>query len=302
MQYFYMTVGIPGSGKTHYVSGMQDVSIHSSDSIREEILGNVNDQSNQRLVFDTLHKRVLSDLSSGKNVVFDATNISSKRRVAFLSEVRSLGICDLKMECLFMATPYEKCCENNATRKRVVPQEVVDRMYHNIDIPMYYEGWHKIHILNSVQMPLIDLLKSLSVIKHDNPHHALTIGQHLLAAYSRLKSDYPDSPDILSYATLLHDIGKPDTKVFHDSHGNPSLVAHYYGHDRVGAYKSFQYTSVFPDDERLKIALLIRWHMYPFAIEKSERPEKTRDKLIRKIGFELFNQLMILHQCDLAAH
>lgn len=44
MQHFYMTVGIPGSGKSYVASTLPGVVIHSSDAIREEILGDENDK------------------------------------------------------------------------------------------------------------------------------------------------------------------------------------------------------------------------------------------------------------------
>lgn len=41
MQYFYMMVGLPGSGKSVYAGKLPDAVIHSSDAIREEVLGNI---------------------------------------------------------------------------------------------------------------------------------------------------------------------------------------------------------------------------------------------------------------------
>lgn len=56
MQFFYMMVGLPGSGKSWYAGNkLPNAVVHSSDAIREEILGDVTDQSNQQLVFQTLH-------------------------------------------------------------------------------------------------------------------------------------------------------------------------------------------------------------------------------------------------------
>ena len=48
MQFFYMMVGLPGSGKSWYAGNkLLNAVVHSSDAIREEILGDVTDQSNQ---------------------------------------------------------------------------------------------------------------------------------------------------------------------------------------------------------------------------------------------------------------
>lgn len=143
MQYFYMMVGLPGSGKSYYAQKLPDAVIHSSDAIREELLGNISDQSNQELVFQTLHDRVLEDLRTGKNVVYDATNINFRRRQQFLSQVRALRILNLNAVCVFTAAPYSKCLENNATRERTIPESVIKRMYENFDIPMMSEAGTK---------------------------------------------------------------------------------------------------------------------------------------------------------------
>ena len=67
---FIMCVGIPGTGKSTWLENNKEelnFIIHSSDAIREE-LGDVNDQSKNELVFNTLHKRIKEDLLNGKNV------------------------------------------------------------------------------------------------------------------------------------------------------------------------------------------------------------------------------------------
>ena len=86
MQMFYMMVGLPGSGKSLTAKAFLNTITHSSDAIRAEIFSDENRQDQQELVFQTLHKRVLNDLANGKNVVYDATNISYKRRMVFAGQ------------------------------------------------------------------------------------------------------------------------------------------------------------------------------------------------------------------------
>lgn len=117
MPMFYMMVGLPGSGKSFTAESIPNAVVHSSDAIRAEVLGDENDQTQQDLVFQTLHKRVLQDLVDGKDVVYDATNINYKRRIGFLDRVRALHKHDLRTVCLFMATPYEVCLERNNMKK-----------------------------------------------------------------------------------------------------------------------------------------------------------------------------------------
>ena len=144
---FTMLVGIPASGKSTWIKNNKDklnMVVHSSDAIREEF-GNINDQSKNELVFNTLHKRIKEDLMHGKNVCYDATNLSRKRRIHFLQhELRDIPC---KKICVLFATPYEICLKNNANRERKVPEDVINRMIKNFEVPSYCESWNDIQIV-----------------------------------------------------------------------------------------------------------------------------------------------------------
>lgn len=235
MPMFYMMVGLPGSGKSFTAESIPNAVVHSSDAIRAEVLGDENDQTQQDLVFQTLHKRVLQDLVDGKDVVYDATNINYKRRIGFLDRVRALHKHDLRTVCLFMATPYEVCLERNNNRERSVPESVIQKMYFKFDVPMMAEGWDEIRIVGDEDRhdQIDTLMLRLSKLEHDNPHHEYTVGQHSMTAWQYLISHYKGADAALLRATLLHDIGKEKTKVFHDIKGNPAEIAHFYHHERV---------------------------------------------------------------------
>lgn len=190
MPMFYMMVGLPGSGKSFTAESIPNAVVHSSDAIRAEVLGDENDQTQQDLVFQTLHKRVLQDLVDGKDVVYDATNINYKRRIGFLDRVRALHKHDLRTVCLFMATPYEVCLERNNNRERSVPESVIQKMYFKFDVPMMAEGWDEIRIVGDEDRhdQIDTLMLRLSKLEHDNPHHEYTVGQHLRSPTSIIMS------------------------------------------------------------------------------------------------------------------
>lgn len=90
---FTMLCGLPGSGKSTYAKKLSQETksiVCSSDAIREELCGDENLQENNEDVFKILHKRIKENLKIGNNVVYDATNINSKRRRAFLSELKRI--------------------------------------------------------------------------------------------------------------------------------------------------------------------------------------------------------------------
>ncbi len=296
-----MMVGLVGSGKSTYAKQLAEETnaiICSSDSIREELYGDENSQDNNEEVFKILHSRIKENLKNGKNVIYDATNINSKRRRAFLSELRNIP-CVKK--CVIMATPFEMCCIQNESRDRVVPYEVIERMYKNWNTPYWFEGWEEIEIIFSDDFEINNVI-GIWVSNHmdcnqDNPHHSCTLGQHCNLVGQALKDDM-----LLHCAGLLHDCGKPFTKSFVNSKGEETDVAHYYQHHCCGSYDSLFFR--YPDDvDRLDVSVLINLHMMPYFWEKDkEHGEKTRQKYQKLWENELYNNVMKLHEADKKTH
>ena len=309
---FMMCVGIPGCGKSTWCETHKEelnLVIHSSDAIREEF-GDVNDQSKNELVFNTLHRRIKEDLLNGKNVCYDATNLNRKRRINFINnELRDIPC---EKICMLFATPIIICRKNNRSRERKVPDEVITRMYKNFEVPCKQEGWNDIKIewwnyrYEGLEFDFINDVEKWTSISHDNPHHTLSIGDHMIDAYRHMCCKTDDF--LLQAAAYMHDCGKIITKAKIDSKGNPSEIAHYYEHHNVSAYLSMFYlkdmfeeeSMKLKDSEILHISLLINLHMRPFlAWNKSE---KAKEKDRRLFGDDIIAEVEILHECDLAAH
>lgn len=290
---FVMLVGLPGSGKTEFGKSLNsDFVIYSSDAIRKEMFGNEEIQEKNNEVFAELHKRVKNRLIDGKSVVYDATNISSKRRRAFLSEISNI---DCSKVCIVIATTIEKCKESNNGRDRKVPEYVIDRMYYNFEFPGCFEGWDNILLHyrkddNYKNYSLENLIGLTIDFDQKNYHHSLTLGNHLIKVSMQLLDDVA-----LHYAGILHDVGKLKTQTFVNKKGEASSVAHYYNHHNIGAYDSMFYLKDFGSNIKVDICTLIQWHMEPYFWVK----ESTKDKYKRIWGEELFNRIMRLHEADM---
>lgn len=295
-------VGLPASGKStlaEQLSEQYNASILSSDILRIEMYGNIDDQEHNNEVFTELNKRIISNIQSGNNVIYDATNINYKRRKVF---VESLKKYDCEKVCYIVATPYEDCLKYNSLRDRKVPEYVIKKMYLNFYIPQYYEGWDEIKIhyncdLNQFSLhELFNGKNGLNFINQDNPHHTLTVGNHCLKTNSVVEQLAGYENLELLEAALLHDIGKRFTKEFKNAKGEPTDTAHYYQHHLVSAYDSLFYETDLVDV--LKRANLIQWHMRPFNIET----DKAKIKFLNLIGQEFYDELMLLHKADITAH
>lgn len=304
----YVLCGLPGSGKSTWTEHHKDklnAIIHSSDAIRAE-LGDVNDQSKNELVFNILHRRTKEDLFNGTNVIYDATNLTFKSRRHILNQFRHI---DAKKVCILFACPWELCLARNYARDRQVPEYAMTRMYKNFQTPTIYEGFDDVQIVWADYDNMIgfnyDIKMHIERWKkqgHNNPHHSKTIGNHMLAACDYMKDKTNDVR--LITAALLHDCGKPDTKAFVDSHGNECDIAHFYQHHCVGSYLALFYLiKMHPnwkDEDILHVSLLINLHMKPFLAYKHSDKAEAKDRKL--FGDKIIDEVLILHECDKAAH
>lgn len=308
---FIMLCGIPGCGKSTWAKTHKDelnAVIHSSDAIREE-LGDVNDQSKNTDVFQILHSRIKDDLSAGKNVVYDATNLHRRRRIHFLQN--ELRYIHCEKVCILFATPYELCLARNYTRDRQVPEGVIARMYKLFETPWFSEGWDYIQIvwadykeLTGFEFDIMEDLQKWRKIEHNNHHHEYTIGNHMIAAYNYYISNCDVIDDHLRWSVLMHDCGKPDVKAFVNSKGERCEEAHYYEHHHTSSYKALFYLREvckdWTDKDILYTSLLIDLHMNPHLSWKQSEKSKEKDR--RLFGDDIIADIEILHECDLAAH
>lgn len=310
MTEFIMLVGLPASGKSTYAEKLKEKEyhIHSSDSIREELTGDANTQDKNIDVFATLHKRIKDDLGNGISCIYDATNMSMKRRKAVLDEIKKYGC---RKKCVLFVIPVEVCKERNNTRERKVPDNVFDKMLKQFDVPMRYEGWDDIEVVLDEEYDYegeyIKLLQSAEYFEQDNQHHRYSLMKHMTESAYYFLNHFTDISAFrfvnLSVALYNHDIGKLITKTFINKKGEETDEAHYYGHDHAGAYLflcGFSKDLPINIDKILYIASLINWHMRPYLGWKESEKARERDRKL--IGDEMYQDIMILNECDRAAH
>ena len=110
----YMTVGIPASGKSYWAAGKtkDGVHHHSSDDIRKE-LGLDQGEMGGGKVFELLAGRVRDDLRQGFSVIYDATCMTRKRRMAFLESLKNI---DCEKRAVLFLCPLAICRKRNSLR------------------------------------------------------------------------------------------------------------------------------------------------------------------------------------------
>lgn len=308
MSELIMMVGVAGSGKStlaEHLAASIGAEIVSSDAVRGELYGDESCQANHAKVFEVVHNRIRSLLKEHKDVIYDATNLNAKRRMSFLKDIGALA---REKTCVVVVTTPEDIATRMESRDRKVPMEVVHKQLCQFQCPNYYEGWDNIVVeynstAEACHASYSKLWKECD-IPHDNPHHTLSIKEHMNKAADVAEDLAWKSQDLSlvheRWIARIHDIGKARTKSFTDRNGNPSEIAHYVGHQNYSAY----YSLIFDDSdfdvpirESLDNACLIQWHM-----ERYLRKGPALDRFYKMIGPKLERRLHILEDADKSAH
>ncbi len=303
--------GLSASGKSQYIntvsqdSGNEVITI-STDSIRKNICGSVEDQSKNKEVFQTFHSLIVKYLKNGVDVVAEATNITMKSRRSVLNVIKGI---DCEKVCVVIVKPIGECKLDDSLREHPVSEYVIDKQARKFQIPFREEGWDKIEFIDHIEdkQGCVAEIESTWVpeIYNDfdqkNPYHMESLGKHMTDAYYFVKNHglHKNKDYEMINATICHDMGKLYTQTF-DENG----VAHYYGHENIGAYMMLVYEvanqhSLFVNHNIGDIAFYINYHMLPFQWKPNGT--KTETKWAKRLGSKKYHNLWDMHIADLIA-
>lgn len=305
---FIMMVGIPASGKSTKARDLARKTgalIISSDDLRHELFEDMNCQDRNTELFQEMNMRTIKFLKMGESVIYDATNLSSKRRKALLTQIpKGVFKC-----CIYMgATPYESL-DRDANRDRTVGFDVIDKMYKRTQVPMYKENWDSIILYplhhrfdNKKEFIMPEIYEDYKVfliengckecidLAQDTPYHTLSVSRHMYYAYEKAKEIDASNEDVM-IALLLHDIGKPYCKEFNGKY------AHFRGHDCVSAQMAIDILKNYNLHEKriIRIATLVQLHM---LMHNKEWSENKRNRFKKEIGEPMWKDLELMNHCD----
>ena len=304
-------VGLAGSGKSTYAKTLSDrygYKIHSSDALRKEMFGdeNVNSKEENERMFAELHRRIKDDLKNGTDVIYDATNINKRNRIDFLRYIDDVK-CD-KL-CVLVMLPFQMCLERNANRERKVPDKAIKRMYTHFQPPHPNEGWddfqifincEKSEIVPYSERVLFNMASGIDWFSQDSHKYEDSLGTHSRKT-AKIMAEYKNE---LEYTALIHDVGKVFTKSRLNSDGKDDGYSHYPHHNNVGAYDSIFY--LINDDECdadgiIYRSNLIYYHMSPYYRGWNDTKSKEK-RLISQLGKEMYDDILLLHKCDVESH
>ncbi len=144
MNTLYITVGLPGSGKSTYAKEFikgKEIEYLSSDSLRAVYGKSEEDQTVTPLVFGHIKRKVDEFLKDGKNVMVDATSVNRKERSDYINTAKKYGA---KVIALVFKMDRAGLIARNQKRGseggRVVPDWVIDKMLAKYEEPSTSEG------------------------------------------------------------------------------------------------------------------------------------------------------------------
>ncbi len=146
MNNLYIMIGCPGSGKSTWadkmISDNPDTEWISRDMIRF-LLVDENEPYflKEKEVFKEFIKEINNGLSLGRNVIADATHINPNSRTK-LFKALNIDKTKTRVIAVVMRTPLKECIRRNELRKGTrsyVPEDVVRRMYSNLQTPSFDE-------------------------------------------------------------------------------------------------------------------------------------------------------------------
>lgn len=150
MPKLYMLIGVPGSGKSTWISNQEwskDCSIVSSDNLieyRAKQLGKTYNEIFSDYIGTAtklMDDQVLDAMANSVDIIWDQTNTSVKSRKAKLAKLKDYE----KIAVVFTTPPVDELNRRLASRPgKAIPTDVMTRMIAGLEMPTEAEGFKEI--------------------------------------------------------------------------------------------------------------------------------------------------------------
>ncbi|MFZ5932609.1 MAG: CCA tRNA nucleotidyltransferase [Patescibacteria group bacterium] len=179
--------------------------------------------------------------------------------------------------------------KNAALINKIARERVKEELFKLLASPHPYEGMLFFRNSGLMEEILPELAKCFGVEqKSPGRHHIHDVGTHLLTSLKECKSTDP----VVRLATLLHDVGKPQTfkKL-------TSGVITFYNHEVVSSKiaSAIAERLRFSNKEKEKFVTLVRWHQ--FTVDEKQTDSAIR-RFIRNVGKENIPDMIELRVAD----
>ncbi len=184
---------------------------------------------------------------------------------------------------------FEAIQTNSTLINRIAKERIKDELFKILKSNNPYSGIVHLKESGLMQEILPELIKCFGIEqKSPNRHHIYDVGTHLLMSLKECKSTDP----VTRFATLIHDIGKPQTV-----RKLPSGVITFYNHEMVSTRiaENIADRLKFSSKEKDKLVKLVRFHQ--FTVDENQTDSSIR-RFITNVGLEYVEDMLDLRVAD----
>jgi len=139
-----MLSGLPGMGKDHYIlNHNKDIPVISLDDIRRKYRIDPTDRKRNGWVVQQAKEQAKIYLRKGQDFIWNATNITALMRKQLIDLFVSY---QAYVELVYIEKPYRQWRLQNRDRAYPLPDAVLDKMLHNLEVPQPTEA-HELHYI-----------------------------------------------------------------------------------------------------------------------------------------------------------
>ncbi|KKP47757.1 MAG: tRNA adenylyl-/cytidylyl-transferase [Candidatus Woesebacteria bacterium GW2011_GWA1_33_30] len=178
---------------------------------------------------------------------------------------------------------------NSTLINKIAKERIKDELFKILKSINPYNGIVLLKDTGLMQEILPELMKCFGVEqKSPQRHHIYDVGNHLLMSLKECKSEDP----VTRFATLIHDIGKPQTYKKLDSG-----IITFYNHEMVSTKIAINIADRlrFSAKEKEKFVKLVRFHQ--FTVDEHQTDSAIR-RFLRNIGLENVEDMLALRVAD----
>ncbi len=226
-------------------------------------------------------EQILIDLTNGKKdldkrIIRAVGNPDERFQEDALRMLRAIRFAT-QLEFTIEEKTWKAIKKNNQLISRISYERIREELLKILASDFPYEGVMLLDNVGILEIILPELTRGKGISqKRPGRHHKDDVFTHNVLSLKYC----PSSDPLVRFATLLHDVGKPDVASIDES----GYVI-FYNHEVVGSRiaKNIADRFHFSKKEREKIYTLIRWHM--FTIDENITDSAIR-RFIRRVGIE----------------
>lgn len=156
MATIHMLIGIPGAGKSTYCKNVLALKYPNAIIVASDEVRNNNPTMSENEIWPEIFRLCSKALLENKDIIYDATNVTSKVRDNFFNELAKRDVTSYEKRAYYFP-PNAKLCKarvakrNKDVHERYLPIEVIEGYARRIEPPIESENFKEVIIIDNNQ-------------------------------------------------------------------------------------------------------------------------------------------------------